>query len=128
MKTELILKWSVSISSLLIIYLLLTSNWGFQTFAGIETDQVGWPFEWGPAIVSGLVILVFNLQNKAHPLASLVLVGSFLIFLIRAKIFGVSGVEELESLGDVGVSMSGGFWVMMVLSILLFFLGSAKKS
>jgi hypothetical protein len=120
-----------SVVVILELYLLLTSSWGSQAFAGVEIDKIGFPFEWGPAIISALVILIFTIREKEHPLASLVLVGSFLIFLVRAKVFGVSGVENLEAIGDVTVELTTQYWIMFVISIVLFVLsgiGGQKKT
>ncbi len=102
------------------LFYLLTSSWGYQAFAGVATDKIGFPFEWGPAIISAIIIIIFIWREKEHPLASFILIGSFLLFLVRAKIFGVSGVDELKSYGDVTVELTPRFWSMFVLSIIMF--------
>ena len=102
------------------LFYLFTSNWGYQAFAGVPTDAIGFPFEWGPALISAIVILIFIWREKEHPIASFILIGSFLLFLVRAKIFGVSGVDELKSYGDVTVELTSKFWTMFVISIIMF--------
>ena len=102
------------------LFYLFTSSWGYQAFAGVATDKIGFPFEWGPALLSAIVILIFIWREKEHPLASFILIGSFLLFLIRAKVFGVSGVDELKAYGDVTVELTSRFWIMFILSIAMF--------
>ena len=102
------------------LFYLFTSHWGYQAFAGVATDAIGFPFEWGPAVISAIVILIFIWREKEHPLASFTLIGSFLLFLIRAKVFGVSGVDELKAYGDVTVELTSRFWIMFILSIAMF--------
>ena len=102
------------------LFYLFTSSWGYQAFDGVATDKIGFPFEWGPALLSAIVILIFIWREKEHPLASFILIGSFLLFLIRAKVFGVSGVDELKAYGDVTVELTSRFWIMFILSIAMF--------
>jgi hypothetical protein len=111
------------VSTLLVlveIILLFTSSWGHQAFDGVKTDEIGFPFEWGPAIICSFVILIYIWRGKDHPLASFLLIGSLLLFSIRAKIFGVSGVDNLKSYGDVAVELSPSYWLMFVLAIVMF--------
>ena len=102
------------------LFYLFTSSWGYQAFAGVATDKIGFPLEWIPALISAIVILIFIWREKEHPLASFILIGSFLLFLIRAKVFGVSGVDELKAYGDVTVELTSRFWIMFILSIVMF--------
>jgi hypothetical protein len=101
------------------VMMLWSTSWGQQMFAGVATDKIGFPFEWGPALICCIVVLIFIWRGKDHPLASFLLIGSFLLFLVRAKVFGVSGVESLDDYGGVTIEMSSGFWVMFVMSFIM---------
>ena len=112
---------------LLLIYFLCSSYWGDLIWAGQRVDQVALSFEWFLALVCSLVILVCIWLEKAHHKVSLVLIGCFVLFLIRAKIFGASGLDDRVysnksgiDFYDVTVEFSTEYWIMFVLAIVMF--------
>ncbi len=102
------------------IFFIFTSNWAYETFAGETIEAVEPTIEWLIAFISAILILIFIWRKKEHQMVNFILIGSFLIFLIRSKVFGLSGVESLKDYGEVSIQMTTKFWIMFAISILMF--------